>query len=213
MKKADKKFIDEKLDLVLRDSGEPVPESLRARYAELADGLPQPKAKSPRTRLLAALVPCAAAVVLAVVLCFVFLPKKDTPYYNYVLEEQIVSLEEILPYNFLLPDNSYMRSNLALKKDIHSKETISAELQFIYVFGKLNIVVIMVDDYTYEATADFEELPQTGSTEKFFYRYHIFNGRQALAKFEYKAYTYYITYTSDTPEDLPLLLQSFSEPA
>lgn len=218
--KKDDEFIRSKLDAVLNDKTEQVevPDTLRAKYGELASQLdvtPKPQ-KRRRTWIIPATA-AIAAVATAVVLCCTLIPsrKDDSERYNTdnIQTSLLTSEEFTTKFNVLLP-NVEWTSSATVCYDKATDTPLFAKMSF--VIGKNNnaaeitIIIVFTNDYEYSQKSYYDAIKTSISTELTDCLYDVTTSRQALAKYEYNGYKYYVEYTSDSPSEITTLLSTLT---
>lgn len=212
----DDKFIKEKLDIATkldRDDLE-VPASLREECKAFVSSLPSAPPKRIRAKRTAFLTSCVAAVVVTgVVLCVTLIPRKGAEekfYDDNDLVSQIATHEQIAEdYNVLTMEN-YWSAAFTINKDRESSRSVNVYMQYSLEYGVLEMTVALVNNYVYPNAEWFSNLAtEEGSSGLFTYRYGVLPSNEwALASFEYGGYTYYLSYTSQYPEDINNIVSS-----
>lgn len=217
--KKDDEFIKSKLDAVLNDKTEhvEVPDTLRAKYGELASQLdvtPKPQ-KRRRTWIIPATA-AIAAVATAVVLCCTLIPsrKDDSGKYNDNINTYLLTSEEFTTrFDVLLP-NVEWASSATVSCDKATDTPLYADIYLITAsdndVDKIYITVIFNNEYKYPRELDYNAIKTPISTELTDCLYDVITPRQALAKYEYNGYKYYVEYTSDSPSEITTLLSTLT---
>lgn len=216
--KKDDEFIKSKLDAVLNDQTEQVevPDTLRAKYGELASQLdvtPKPQ-KRRRTWIIPATA-AIAAVATAVVLCCTLIPsrKDDSGKYNDNINTYLLTSEEFTTkFDVLLP-NVEWESSATVCYDKATNTPLYAKINITALDNdgtKIIITIVLTDDYKYPRESNYDAIKTSISTELTDCLYDVITPRQALAKYEYNGYKYYVEYTSDSPSEITTLLSTLT---
>lgn len=211
----DEKFVMEKLrlyDETLEEDIE-VSEEFKNRLSQIKlEPAPKPAEQKTKTKKIAffsAVSTVAAALI--VTLCLVFIPNKSSApikYNDENLEPTVLSYSEFkTQYNILLPNANLSTVKFKVYKDKNSNKTVYCSYEANENGSSLVFHIVFVDNYTIKQNDKFENLDKTGSNALINYSYKIAAATNtAYAKFEHGGYKYFLTFTSENPEDITEVL-------
>lgn len=211
----DEKFVMEKLRLyneTLEEEVE-VSEEFKNRLSQIKlEPKPQPDMQKKKTKKIAffsAVSTVAAALI--VTLCLVFIPGKSTTpsdYQDKDLSRTDLSFTEFnSQYTVLLPAASLENTKIKVYKDNNSSKSVYSSYETNENGVKIGFQIVFVNNYTLANSNDFENLDKTGSNALINYSYKIAaSTNTAYAKFEHGGYKYFLTFTSENPEDITEVL-------
>jgi len=211
----DEKFVMEKLRLyneTLEEEVE-VSEEFKNRLSQIKlESAPKPAEQKTKTKKIAffsAVSTVAAALI--VTLCLVFIPGKSSDpikYNDENLENTIISYSEFTAtHKVLLPQTDLSNTEFNVYHDKNSKKLVYSSYTTFLDENFLGVHIVFVDNYTIKQNDKFENLDKTGSNALINYSYKIAaSTNTAYAKFEHGGYKYFLTFTSENPEDITEVL-------
>ena len=157
---------------------------------------------------------CVAAVIICcITFCAILIPPQQTKYF---IDDDLYSCpssyeEQHNQYHILFPNLEYGESSFTLRKDIKNDTVVLLINELNILNGNLVTSVVLVNNYKFEQIEIYSKLLDSHETELFECKYFIYKTDYlALATFEYNNYTYYLKFTSSTPENIVDILDSFS---
>lgn len=211
----DEKFVMEKLRLyneTLKEEVE-VSEEFKNRLAQIKlEPKPQPDAQKKKTKKITFFsVVSTVAAALIVTLCLVFIPGKSTTPSAYkdddLIHTTLTHSEFTTQYKILLPNSNLDSVQFKVYKDKNSNKTVYCSYEANKNGISFEFVIVFVDNYTIKQNDKFENLDKTGSNDLISYSYNVSADKNiAYAKFEHGGYKYFLTFTSENPEDITEVL-------
>lgn len=211
----DEKFVMEKLRLyneTLEEEVE-VSEEFKNRLSQIKlEPAPKPAEQKTKTKKIAFFSTVSTvAAALIITLCLVFIPGKSTTpsdYQDKDLSRTDLSFTEFnSQYTVLLPAVSLENTTFKIFSDKSSKKTVYCNYIVSMQGNGLEIHTVFVNNYTIKQNDKFENLDKTGSNALINYSYKIAAATNtAYAKFEHGGYKYFLTFTSENPEDITEVL-------
>jgi hypothetical protein len=211
----DEKFVMEKLRLyneTLEEEVE-VSEEFKNRLSQIKlDTSPKPAEQKTKTKKIAffsAVSTVAAALIIT--LCLVFIPSKSSDpikYNDENLENTLISYSEFTAtHKVLLPQTDLSNTEFNVYHDKNSKKLVYSSYATFLEENFLEVSIVFVNNYTLANSENFENLDKTGSNDLFSYSYNVTPDKNiAYAKFEHGGYKYFLTFTSENPEDITEVL-------
>ncbi len=211
----DEKFVMEKLRLyneTLEEEVE-VSEEFKNRLSQIKlEPKPQPDTQKKKTKKIAffsAVSTVAAALIIT--LCLVFIPGKSSQpfvYHDKDLSRTDLEFSEFnSQYTVLLPAASLENTKIKVYKDKASNKSVYSSYATFLEENSLDVSIVFVNNYTLANSENFENLDKTGSNDLFSYSYNVTPDKNiAYAKFEHGGYKYFLTFTSENPEDITEVL-------
>lgn len=211
----DEKFVMEKLRLyneTLEEEVE-VSEEFKNRLSQIKlEPKPQPDTQKTKTKKIAffsAVSTVAAALIIT--LCLVFIPGKSANPSYYKDDDLILTTlpysEFTTQYNILLPNANLNTVKFKVYKDKSSNKSVYCSYEATENGTSLVFNIVFVNNYTISQNDKFENLDKTGSNALINYSYKIAAATNtAYAKFEHGGYKYFLTFTSENPEDITEVL-------
>lgn len=215
----DEKFVMEKLrlyDETLEEEVE-VSEEFKNRLSQIKlEPKPQPdtqpdaqKKKTKKITFFSVVSTVAAALI--VTLCLVFIPGKSSDpikYNDENLENTIISYSEFTAtHKVLLPQTDLSNTEFDVYHDKNSKKLVYSSYTTFLDENLLEVSIVFVNNYTLANSSDFKNLDKTGSNDLISYSYNVSADKNiAHAKFEHGGYKYFLTFTSENPEDITEVL-------
>lgn len=211
----DEKFVMEKLRLyneTLEEEVE-VSEEFKNRLSQIKlEPAPKPDTQKTKTKKIAffsAVSTVAAALIIT--LCLVFIPGKSANPSDYQDKDlsriDLTYSEFTSDYKILQPDTNLNAVKFKVYKDKSSKKSVYCSYTTFLDENSLEVSIVFVNNYTLANSEDFENLDKTGSNDLFSYSYNVTPDKNiAYAKFEHGGYKYFLTFTSENPEDITEVL-------
>ena len=114
-------------------------------------------------------------------------------------------------YKILQPDTNLNTVKFKVYKDKNSNKSVYSAYEANENGVTIGFQIVFVNNYTLANSKDFENLDKTGSNDLISYSYKVTNDKNiAHAKFEHGGYKYFLTFTSENPEDITEVLNGLT---